>query len=176
MVLGGGAQHRGAADVDLLDRLRIGDLGPRDRLAKRIEVHGNEVDRRDAVLGEVGAVARMVAPRQQAAVHRGVQRLEAALHHLGHARDPVHGQDRNPRLPQRLGRAAGRDEFPAERHELPGEGDEAALVRDGQQRPHHASAAAWISSARLATSFRSMSSAGEWEYRMGQPMATSTTP
>src|SRR2546422_11366289 len=65
---------------------------------------------------------------------------------------------------------------PVEGGELTGEVHEAALVGDREQRPHQTSAAAWIRSARLATSFRSTSSAGAWEYSSGHPSATATAP
>ena len=48
MVLGGRAEHRGAADVDVLDRVLEGHAGPRDRHLERIEIHGHEIDRLDA--------------------------------------------------------------------------------------------------------------------------------
>src|SRR5438552_2314341 len=80
--------------------------------------------------------------------------------------DPGHRVDRDDRksgLAQRLGRAAGRDDLPAERHQLAGELHDAALVRDRQQRSHQSSATAWIMSARLTTSRKSTTSAGECE-------------
>src|SRR2546428_4737656 len=56
------------------------DVGPRDRVAKGVEVHRHEVDRRDAVLLERRRVARMAPPGEQAAVHLGVQRLRSEEH------------------------------------------------------------------------------------------------
>ena len=44
------AQHRGATDVDLFDRLCERRVRLRHGFAKRIEVHRHEVDRGDAVL------------------------------------------------------------------------------------------------------------------------------
>jgi len=43
------AEHRRAADIDLLDRLRERRLRLGDRLPKRIEIDGDEVDWRDAM-------------------------------------------------------------------------------------------------------------------------------
>ena len=163
VILRGGAQHRRPTDVDLLDRLLERHVGPRDRFAERIEVHRDQVDRRDTVLGQRGAVAGMVTAGEQAAMHLGVQRLHAAVHHLGETGDLLDREDGNAGLAQRVGRPASRHDLPVEGGELAGEVHEAALVGDREQRPHQASAAAWIRSARLATSFRSTSSAGEWE-------------
>ena len=50
VVLGGGAQERRAADVDLLDPLREGRGLARDGLLERVEVHHDDVDRPDPVL------------------------------------------------------------------------------------------------------------------------------
>jgi hypothetical protein len=51
-VLRGRADHRRAADVDLLDHVVL--AGPaRHGLAERVQVHDHEIDRLDAVLGEL---------------------------------------------------------------------------------------------------------------------------
>ena len=58
VVLGGGADHRRAADVDLLDALvRRGAGG--DGVAERVEVDDDEVERLDAELGELAHVVRV---------------------------------------------------------------------------------------------------------------------
>ena len=98
VILRGGAQHRRPTDVDLLDRLLERHVGPRDRLAERIEVHRDQVDRRDAVLGQRGAVAGMVTAGEEAAMHLGVQRLHAAVHHLGKTGDLLDREDGNAGL------------------------------------------------------------------------------
>ena len=78
VVLRRGAHHRRPADVDVLDRLVERAAGPRDRLAERVEVDDDEVDRLDAGLLDRRHVLRQVAPREQAAVDLRVQRLHAA--------------------------------------------------------------------------------------------------
>ena len=50
--------------------------------AERIQIHGDEIDRRDAVLLERLHVLGTVASREQAAVHGGMQRLHASVEHL----------------------------------------------------------------------------------------------
>ena len=81
-VLGRGAHHRRAADVDVLDRVLERAAGLGDRRAERVEIDHDEIDRRDAVLAQRGRVLGQVAPREDARVHLGVQRLHAAVEHL----------------------------------------------------------------------------------------------
>ena len=50
VVLGRGAQHGRAADVDVLDRLGIAAIGPRDGGGERIEIDDQQIDGIDAVL------------------------------------------------------------------------------------------------------------------------------
>ena len=147
----------------MLDRLLEGRLRLGHRLAKRIEVDGDEVDGRDAVLLEGALVARVAAARQQPAVHLGMQRLHAAVHHFGEAGHPLDGEDGDAALPQRLGGAAGGHDLVAQGDQRPRELDDATFVGDGEQRPHQSSAMAWIRPPRLATSFKSTTSAGECE-------------
>ena len=110
VVLGGGADHRRAADVDVLDAVVV-SRALRDRRLERIEVDHQQVDRPDAVRGHRRRVLLVVADRQQPAVHLRVQRLHPAVHHLGKAgqlRDVHHLE---PGILQRLGGAAGGDQL-----------------------------------------------------------------
>jgi hypothetical protein len=59
----------------------------------------------------------------------GVQRLDAAVHHLGKAGEIGDVHHRQPGFAQRLGGAAGRDQFDAVARERLAEFDEAGLVR-----------------------------------------------
>ena len=64
VVLGRGADHRRAADVDLLDRLLERDFGPADRGHERVEVAAHQVDLAQAVLlGATAASVSMVPDR-----------------------------------------------------------------------------------------------------------------
>src|SRR5213594_3449854 len=105
-----------------------------------------------------------------------MQRLYSPIHHFREAGDLIDWDDGDPLPPQGLGRAAGGDDLPLEVHQLTRKVYDAALVGNREQRPHQSSATARTKSARLSKSFRSTTSAGECEYRSGQPMATSTTP
>ncbi len=82
VVLGRGADHRRAADVDVLDDLRLTDAAPRHGRLERIEVDAHEVDLLDVVLGQRRDVLGIGAHGQQARVQARMQRLDAAVHHL----------------------------------------------------------------------------------------------
>ena len=78
------ADHRRPADVDVLDAIVV--LGVlRDRRFERIEIDDEKIDRCDAMRAHRGRMFGVVADREQAAVHLGVQRLDAAVHHFGKA-------------------------------------------------------------------------------------------
>ena len=128
-VLGGGAQHGRAADVDVLDAGTEVGAGF-NRLLEGIEVHHHHVDHLDAVLFGLGHMLRVVALGKKAAVHRRVQRLHAAVHHLGELGNLVDGGNGNAGLCDNASRAARRDylrtEFLGQRA---GELDYAGLVR-----------------------------------------------
>ena len=85
VVLGGGADHRRAADVDVLDAV-VESRALRDGRLERIEIDHQQIDRPDAVRVHRGGVLRVVADRQQAAMHLRVQRLDPAVHHLRESR------------------------------------------------------------------------------------------
>jgi hypothetical protein len=107
VILRGRADHRRAADVDLLDRLRQAHAGTGNRLLEGIERDDHQVDRGDAVALERGEVLRDVAARENAGVDHGMERLHPAVEHLGepgHLGDVPHGQSRVPEQP---GRASG---------------------------------------------------------------------
>ena len=85
----------------------------RDRRLERIEVDHQEVDRRDAVLGQRRRDARSSRTREQTAMHLRMQRLHPAVHHLGKAGDLGDVGHREPGLGKALARAAGRDDLDA---------------------------------------------------------------
>ena len=73
-----------------------------------VEIDDQQVDGRDAVrLGGAGVLG-VAADGEQAAVHLGMQRLEAAVHHLGEAGVLGDVGDGDAGVLQGLGRAAGR--------------------------------------------------------------------
>ena len=95
MVLRRRPDHRGSADVDLLDCLGPCDARARHRLLEGIEARNHEVDGRDTVLGQGRQVLGHVPPGQDAPVDLRVERLDAPVEHLGKAgdfRDLDHGE------------------------------------------------------------------------------------
>ena len=134
VVLGRRADHRRAADVDVLDDLGVGQAAG-DAALEGVEVHADEVDVLDLVLAGGVDVRLVVADRQQAGVEARMQRLDAPVHDLRKARevlDRAHLEARRGKLGRR---AAGRDELDAELGQAAREVDDPSLVRDGQQRP-----------------------------------------
>src|SRR5207244_6805982 len=71
--------HAGAADVDLLDQFVEAYTTLFRRLGERIQIHDNDIDELDPVLGDGLQVTFMIAPRQTAAVPVGVQRFHAPV-------------------------------------------------------------------------------------------------
>ena len=113
------ADHRRAADVDVLDHLVLVDAAAGRGLLERVEVHAHEVDELDLVLLRRDHVRRVVAAREQAGVELRVQRLDAPAHDLREAREVVDRADLEPGRLERLGGAAGGDELDAERRRGP---------------------------------------------------------
>ena len=136
MVLGGGADHGRAADVDVLDAVLV-NLSCRDGGLERVEVDDQKIDRRDAV-GQHGRLMLRVRPHpQKAAVNGRMQRLDAPVHHLreaGEVGDLLHGQ---ARVGERLMRAAGRDEGDPALAQRARERDKSGLVGYGQKGARH---------------------------------------
>src|SRR5208282_1510497 len=112
---------RRSTNVDVLDEFfelysRLGG-----GFLEGIEIDDHHVDWNDAVFGDRGHMFGIVAPMQNAAVNFRVQRLDSAVEHLGESGELGNVFDRNARVAQKFGSAAGRDEFDAERGKFAGE-------------------------------------------------------
>src|SRR5690606_15861055 len=83
VVLGGGANHGRAADIDVLDGVRQGAARPGHSGGERVEVDRHQVDRVDAVFGHHRAV--LVTATEDATVDLRVQGLHPAVHHFREA-------------------------------------------------------------------------------------------
>ena len=119
-----------------IDGVVEGDLGVGHGLLELVEVHDHEVNHADAVLGRLGHVGLVVTTGEKAAVHLGVQRLHAAVHHLGEARVLLDGNDTDAGLLEHASGAAGGNHLDAKLVlERLDEGDDAGLVRNGDERP-----------------------------------------
>ena len=141
-ILGGGADHGGSADVDVLDQLFESHAGLGSSFFEGVEIHHDHVDRLDAVLGDGGDVRGILAAMQDASMHFGMQRLDAAVEHFREAGEFGDVFDGDAGIAQQLGRASGGDEFDAEAGELAREIDEAGLVGDAEDGALDAGSAA----------------------------------
>ena len=84
VVLRRGTDHRGAADVDLLDDRVVVPAGSHG-LLERVQRRHQELERLDAEVGELLVMVRVQRVREQARVDAGVQGLDPAVEALGEA-------------------------------------------------------------------------------------------
>src|SRR5437763_185487 len=84
-ILGGGADHRRAADVDILDQfLKLYARLGRGFL-EGVEIHDHHVDGSNPMFGDGSDVLRIVAAVQDSSVNFRMQRLDASVEHFGEA-------------------------------------------------------------------------------------------
>ena len=83
VIFGAGANHGGAADIDILDSIFKCAIGLGYRGGKGVEIDHHHVDRRDIVLSHDCII--LAATSQDAAVNFRVQRFNAAIHDFGEA-------------------------------------------------------------------------------------------
>src|SRR6202012_3797823 len=81
-VLGRGADHRRAADVDVLDPVAVGDVRLSGSALERVQVHADEIDELNRVLLRRLDVLRVVADRYKTRIQLRMQRLDAPVHDL----------------------------------------------------------------------------------------------
>ena len=127
-VLRCGTNHRGTADIDLLDCLGKCNVRLCHSLHKRIEIDHDEINRCDLQLPQCLLVFRIAAHSENPAVHEGIQGLDAAIHDLGKSRDITDIDNGNPRLTQRLHRPARGDDLNACLLQCPCEFDDTTLI------------------------------------------------
>jgi len=133
VVLGGGADHGGPADVDVFDQLFEVDAGLGGGFLEGVEIDDDHVDAGDAVLGKGGHVGGVGAHGQDAGGDAGVDGFDAAVEHFGKAGEVADFENGEAGFAQGLGGTAGGNEFDAECGETFGEINEAGLVGDAQQ-------------------------------------------
>ncbi len=134
MVLGSSADHRRAANVDVLDRFGIVAAACAHFL-ERVERDHGQIDFRNFMLDHRRDMVAVVADGQKSAMHRRMQRLDAAIHdfrEVGEFGDVAH---RKSRRAERFGRPSGGDQLDALSHQCLGEVDQAGFVGNGNQRP-----------------------------------------
>ncbi len=132
-VLGGGADHGRAADVDVFDQMAEGDAGLSGGLLEGVEIDDHHVDGLDAVRGDGGLVFLVAANVEQAAVDLGMEGLDAAVEHLGKAGQIADVLDAEAGLAQCPRGAAGGDQLHAKAGQDAGKLDQAGLVGNAQQ-------------------------------------------
>ncbi len=71
-ILRGGADHRGTADIDVLDAI-LKARAARDRRLERIEIDDKKIDRRDSMRQHRRFMRRIFAHRQEAAMNFRMQ-------------------------------------------------------------------------------------------------------
>ena len=106
------ADHRRAADIDILDAI-LERSTPRHRRLERVEIDRHQIDRRDVVVLHLLQMLRQIAPAEHAAMdlrHQGFHAPVENFREAGMVRDFLH---RHAGIAQRLGRAAGGEDFHA---------------------------------------------------------------
>ena len=126
------ADHRGAADVDVLDEFVEVHAWLGGSFFKGVEIDDDHVDGLNAVLGDGGAVRGIFAAMKNSAVNLGMQRFHAAVEHFGKAGEVGDVFYFNSRVAQELGGSAGRNQFHAEGGKLAGEIGEAGFVGNAE--------------------------------------------
>ncbi len=133
MVLRRGSDHRGPTDVDLLDCVLEPDVRPQHGVDERVEVAAHEVDLAKAALGQRLDVLGRVAPGQDAGVHAGMERLDAAVQDLWESGQVADRPHVDHGVLKCLQRAPGRKQVIAEPLEATREGRETRFVANRQQ-------------------------------------------
>ena len=131
MVLRGRPNHRGPADVDLLDGVERRGAGCHGR-GERIEVDHHELERRDAEFRELGLVVLEAQVGEQPGVDGRVQRLDPPVERLRESGDALDIRHVETRLSDGGCRRPRRDELDALADERCRELDEPGLVAHGR--------------------------------------------
>ena len=134
IVLGRAPHHRRPADIDILDGLGQRAVRLRHSLAERVQVDHHQVDGRNARILHCAHVRGKIAPRQNAGVDPRMQGLHAPVQHLRKPGVLADLGDFESRIPEQLGRAAGRDQRHAEILQPARKLDDAGLVGYADQR------------------------------------------
>ena len=133
MILGSGTQHGRAADVDVLDGIFQRAFIFGNGLLERIQIDHHHVDGWNAVLLQCRNMFRKIAPRQNAAVHFRMQRLDAAIQHFGEAGVIGHFGDCHAILGQQFCGAAGRQNIDAHGRQRTREVEYASFIGNGNK-------------------------------------------
>ena len=135
MVFGGGPHEARAADVDQFDRLRRRGAGLGDHALEGVEIHNHRLELLDAVVGQHGQVVGAIAAGENAGEDVGMERLHAAVEHLGKARDRRDIFDVEPMSGERCGGATGAGHTNAGSLEARSQPVDAGLVEHAHEHP-----------------------------------------
>ena len=134
VVLGRGAHHGRAADIDLLHALlRRGAAG--GGLLERVQVGHEQLERGDLTLAELLAVRGLPHVGEQPGVHRRMEGLDPAVEALGKAGQVLHPGHRHARGTDRRRGAAGADDLDPGTGQCLRQPGQPGLVVDADQRP-----------------------------------------
>ena len=122
------SHHARSADVDLVNERLEGNVGLGCGLDKRVEIHHDDVDGNDFVLPQRRHVVGPAAPRENAAMNRGMQRLDSTVHDFWKPRHRRDADYRHTIRFERASSAAGRHKLIADGSECAGEWKQACLV------------------------------------------------
>ena len=131
-VLGRSANEGDATDVDFFDDLPFFSAGSQ-RLLEGVEVHDDQVDGANAMLGDIGIVRAESTAGQDAAKDHGVQRLYASTQHFSRIGDALDRGHLGAEGFDGLLRPARGQDLHTVGMQLLDDGGKALLVEDGNQ-------------------------------------------
>ena len=140
MIFGGGTQHGGTTDINVLDGLFKGTIGFGDSGFEWIEIDHEDVNGADRMLLHVGNVLEVAATAQQSTVDFGMQRLDPPVQNFWRTGIGCHIGDGEAGVPQDLRGAAGGEDFRAQGCQPSGQVYDSRLIRDADQcalQPSH---------------------------------------
>ena len=133
VVFRSGADHRRAADVNVFDSQFKRAVRTGDRLFERVEVHADDVDRVDAVIGNGLHVFGHGTASKNAGVDVRIERLHAAVEHFRKARVVSHFLAGHALFCQKLGCTARRQNVVTRSHESLGKIHDTRFVGNTDQ-------------------------------------------
>ncbi len=105
-ILGGGADHRRPADIDIFDAILESGTAL-DRCLERIKIDDEHIDGRDGMREHGRFMFRVFPYREKPAMNLRMQSFHAAVHQLGESGEIGNLADRKARIGKRLSGSAG---------------------------------------------------------------------
>ena len=136
VVPGGGSEQGHPADVDHLDHVGQGDLAGADLGRERLDVDDHDVDRADAVGGQLLELGWIVAAGEDPGVDSWMERLDLAADERRDVGQVGDRADLDAVLGQVVAGAVGREDLDAEGEQLPREGADAIAAGHRDQGSH----------------------------------------